>query len=536
MEKEAEKIIRKHVLKNAYDYGSANAGSVVGKVIAECPEIKKDMKTAMKKINETVKEINKMEKEEIEKELENYTFKEKKKEEKGLVLPNAEKGKVVTRFPPEPSGYPHIGHAKAAFLDYESAKTYNGKMVLRFDDTNPEKAELEFVDAIKEGLKWLGIKWSRETYSSDYMEEFYKYCEKMIKQGNLYVCTCKGDKIKENRQKKKECACRKLPEEEHLNRWNNMLSGKYKKGEAVVRYKGDMKSQNTVMRDPAMLRIIAHRHYRQGNKYTVWPAYDFAAPILDSIEGITHAMRTKEYELRNPLFFAVLDALKLRKPELIEFSRLAIKNSPIQKRVIRPLVEEGKVDGWDDPRLPTLKGLKRRGIMPEAVKNFVLRFGLSKVESEPNWDILLKENRKILNDIAEKYFFVPSPAELKLKGKGRIYIPGDDFKTLKKGEIFRLKDFKSVKYLGNKEIGYADTDEGKVVQWTAENSVKCRVAVVGDLLKDDKYNPDSLRYVEGLCEQSCLELKEGIIIQFERFGFCRLDKKSEKKMEFIFSS
>ncbi|MEM4336190.1 MAG: glutamate--tRNA ligase [Candidatus Anstonellales archaeon] len=562
---DVEEIIRKHAIKNAYDYGKANAGAVAGKVIADYPEAKNSMKEIMQKISKIVNEINKMKKEEIEKELAKYSFEKKEKKEKTITLPNAEEGKVVTRFPPEPNGYPHIGHAKAVFLDYESAKSYGGKMLLRFDDTNPKKEKQEYVDGIKESLKWLGVKWEKETYTSDYMPKLYEFAEKLISLGKAYVCLCGQDEIKENRKKMKECVHRKQSIQKNTELWKDMLSGKFEEGEAILRYKGNMQSENTVMRDPTIFRIIKGEHYRQKNKYFVWPSYDFEAPILDSIEGVTHAMRSKEYELREALYYSILDDLGLRKPILIHFARLSIKNAPISKRLLTPLVLEGKVSGWDDPRLPTLMGLKRRGIVPEAIRNFVLRFGIGKTESEPGWEILLAENRKLLDPVAKRFFFVKEPILLEVENsrpqtvllkdhpdsekRSRVfnvakefYIQHDDAKNLEIGEKIRLKDLfnieiveKSKEKIKARIIEIKEMPQLKI-QWLPKNEVvPCKVLVPGDLLTEHgKYNRESLRIDEGYCEKNAEELSIGNIIQFERYGFCRLDKK-EEEMEFIYS-
>lgn len=544
-------IIRKHALKNASDYEKANAGPIVGKVIAEFPDAKKNMKETMKLINGEIGKINQMQKSEIESELKNYTFAEKKIEEKKLVLRNAEMGKVVTRFAPEPSGYPHIGHAKALLLEYNAAKEYAGKMNLRFDDTNPEKESQEYVDALKEGIIWFGISWEKESYASDGMQLLYGFAEKAFKKGAIYVCTCTQEQTSENRTKGNACPCSQLSAKEQLARWKKMHDG-YKQGEATVRLKGDMKSLNTVMRDPTLFRILDAEHYRQGKKYCVWPTYDFEAPIMDSVEGITHMMRSKEYELRDELYVHVLDMLELRKPEIFDFSRLAIKNAPISKRLITPLVKEGKVLGWDDPRLPTLKGLARRGILPEAIKKFVLSFGLSKVESEPGWEKLLSENRKLLEPNAKHYFFVPDPVKLKIRNakpkeaelklhpsqnfgtrkisvSDFVYIPKDDFDRISEGEIFRLKDLYNVKMLSkeNCEVEFAgDGMVEKKLQW-ATDYIETEVLKPRDLLNEDgTYNEKSLEIARGYAEKNISGLKEGEVIQFERFGFCRLDRKN----------
>jgi len=557
-----EEIIRKHVLKNAFDFGRANPGSVAGKVIADYPDAKKDMKSTMGKINKIVGEVSKLSKSEIEEQMLAFTYVKKEEKKKGIELPGAEQGKVVTRFPPEPAGFPHIGHAKAAWIDYEGARAYDGKMVLRFDDTNPGKASNEYVEAIKEGLAWLGVKWVEETFTSDKIDEIYAFATKLVKDGNAYVCTCTQEQISEGRTKCKPCACREMSKEEHLERWNGMLDTKYEEGKALLRFKGDLESDNTVMRDPALARIINKTHYRTGDKYKVWPGYDLAVVVMDHLEGITHPMRTKEYELRNELYYAIFRALDLPEPKLIEFARLSIKNAPVGKRLIRPLVEEGKVMGWDDPRLPTLAGLKRRGLLPEAIKRFVLSFGLSKVESEPDWEVLLSENRKLLDPESDHYFFVEDPVKVVIKGlkglkvklklhpkkdkgfrelevRNTVYISGKDAKALKPGEIFRLKDLCNVKLIGKADVieaQYAgDSMVPKKLQWVSEDYLECEVLKPGDLLTGDgEYDKKSLQTVKGFCEAGCRNLKQSDIIQFERFGFCRLDSNT-KMLTFIYS-
>ncbi len=557
-------VIRKHALRNALDHGKAVPNAVVGKVIAEFPECKKDMKSTMKSIVRILSEVNGLKKEEIEKEIKKYSFSEKKKQEKGIVLEGGKKGEVVTRFPPEPSGYPHIGHAKAAYLDWTAARVYDGKFMLRFDDTNPEAESQEYVGAIKEALEWLGIDWDSESYSSDNMEMFYDYAEKMLGKGDAYVCTCPTDTIRLNRSNQTACPCRSLGNKERLKRWKGMLGGEYNKGEAIVRFSGDMSSLNTALRDPTLLRIIDSEHYRQKKKYRIWPSYDFAAPILDSVEGVTHAMRTKEYELRDELYNAILESLSLRKPKIVEFSRLSIKGMPVSKRLLKPLIKDGIVNGWDDPRLPTISALRRRGIKAEAIKSFVLKFGLGKTESNPTMEVLLVENRRLLDPISERYFFVSSPVKLKVisapsmavrlkkhpdKELGErvvettedFFISSKDAENLEKGTDFRLKDLYNVKLVEKgvdlvaefvgKEVG-----PGPKIQWVASNKnkpVHVKILVPQSLVDDSgSVIEDSLSFDEGYCESSCSELKEGQIVQFERYGFCRLDEK--KEMRFIF--
>jgi glutamyl-tRNA synthetase len=557
-----DEIIYKHSLKNASEYGKAQVGAVVGKVIAEAPDAKADMKNTMQLIAKVVDKVNKMKGEQIEKELSKFTFEEKKEGEKRISLEDGEKGKVITRFLPEPNGFLHLGHAKAAFLSYEAAKEYEGKCLLRFDDTNPEKESGEFVNAIKEDLEWLGIKFEKELYSSDKMPEFYKFARQLIMQGDAYICSCEKEKVNELRGLGKSCGCRSNNIESNLHAWENMLSGKYEKGDAILRLKAEPDAANTVMRDPTLFRICTAEHYRQGRKYTVWPTYDFEVSIADSLDGITHALRSKEYELRDELYYRIIEKLGMRKPIVYDFSRLTIKGLPLSKRLLKPLIDAKKVSGWDDPRMPTIRGLKRRGILSEAIRSFVLSFGLSKVESEPPIDALLTENRKLLDPKAQRYFFVIDPVELLVDGvpkgevklrkhptenlgertldiTGEFFISKHDADKLKKGDSFRLLDLCNVKLIDKGRILKAEFTgnegmEQKKLQWVPGEFIKIEVLIPSELFSGEKFNKESLKSVEGYCESECSYLKKGDIVQFVRYGFCILD--DDEKMKFILTN
>lgn len=560
-------LARKFALKNAADYGKADAKAVLGKVLAGCGDAKKDMKAAMEIATAAAAEANAMDRPSLEKALSAFEFeKPKKEEQKKVELPNAVQGKVVTRFPPEPNGFMHIGHAKAVLLGYDAAKNYGGKFLVRWDDSNPEKEKVEYVEAIRESLKWLGVTPDGESYVSDDMEKLYDYCLQMVKAGKAYVCFCQQPAMKELRAAGKDCDCKKKTVDENVDEWQGMLNGRYRHNQAILRFAGDMASLNTVMRDPVLFRILDATHYRQKDKYKVWPTYDFEGPIEDSITGVTHAMRSKEYELRDELYYAILDCLGLRKPVLVEFSRLSIKGMPISKRLLKALIEDKSVMGWDDPRLPTLAGLKRRGITATAVQNFVRAFGLSKVESEPPIDRLLVENKRIVDPVANHYFFVPSPVRLHVRGapgrevllkrhpsadsglrtlvaKNDFYIPKRDADLLSKGEAFRLKDLYNCKVVDTGtnfvEAEYV-ADEGAVekkIQWVAhgEQAVAARLMVLGELLDgNEKYRKESLEVLEGYAEPECRTLKKGSVVQFERIGFAVLD--DEKSRTFILTS
>ncbi len=556
-----EDVVYKYSLKNAFDYGKANEKAVAGKVFKEIPDVRKNPKETLALIREVVERVNSMTKEDIEREL-NEKFpemlEEKKKEEKRELppLPGAKEGEVITRMPPEPNAYPHIGHAISFFFNWYYARRYKGKVILRFDDTNPKKERLEYYDAIKEGIKWLGLDWDIEHHMSDDMEKYYAYARELIEKGKAYVCTCDQETISKNRANGVECPHRNQSVEENLELWEKMLSGDFGEGEAILRYKGDMKSKNTVMRDPTLARIIIGEHPLQGNKYIVWPTYDFATAIEDAILGITHVLRSNEFELRNELQRAIRDDLSLRQPEIIHYSRFNVEGVKASKRVIRQLIEEKKVTGWDDPRLITLMGLKRRGIVPETIKELAMELGLSTSQPVISWDTIFAINRKILDPKVNRYFAVVEPVKLlveeapkkiatlknhpnfpergtrEIRTDGLFYISKSDAQKLKPGDQLRLKDLYNIEiiHIGEDEIsanylGDAVFKDMPKIQWVTEESVKLKLLVPEMLFVGDEYNPDSLRELEMLGEKALDNLNIDEIVQLERVGFARKDSK-----------
>ena len=562
-----QKIARIYALQNAIRFdGNANVKAVVGKVIDVLrkdgfspKEIIPIVKSVVEKVNniQLGTQIN-----ELEKLAPELLKKEKKERDFSLPeLPDAERGKVVTRFPPEPNGYLHIGHAKASIVDYEYARMYDGKFILRFDDTNPENAQYEFYEVQKEDLKWLGIEWDVEYRTSDNLEEHYKLAEQLINQGDAYICNCSSDVIKKARFKGQECRCRSISCGENIDLWKEMISSSTE--DTVLRLKGDMTSDNTAMRDPTLFRIIDKPHPIHGSKFRLWPTYDFAGAVEDSISGVTHPFRTKEYELRDECYFRLLDLLKLRKPHLMEFARLSIDGMPVSKRKIKPLIEQKLVTGYNDVRLPTLRGLKKRGILPEAIKQFVISQGISKVESTVTFGILEAFNRKLTDPKARRYFFVKDPVKLVvedapskeksinfhptdkklgsriIKTGKTFFVPKADMQKIKTGHVFRLKDIFNVKikekndtilaeYMGEELI-----PESAKIQWTTDNFVKMKIFVPHPLFEGDKYNPDSLETVQGFAEKAVSAVKDGEVIQFERFGFVRIENKDNQVTGFF---
>ena len=563
MSEDILKTARKYALQNAIQFnGKANEKAVIGKVIAASKKDKISPKEIIPIVKSTINEINKipLEKQiaELEKLAPELLIKEKKERDYSLPdLPEAQKGNVITRFPPEPNGYLHIGHAKAAIVDYEYAKKYDGKFILRFDDTNPENAHLEFYDAQKKDLHWLGIQWDEEYNTSDNLKKHYTLAEQLINQDDAYVCDCDPNDIKKGRFHGHECDCRCTSTcQDNLSLWKDMLNSSVEG--LILRLKGDMTCDNTAMRDPTLFRIIEKPHPLHGDKFRVWPTYDFAGAVEDSLSGVTHPFRTKEYELRDECYYRIIDLLKLRRPHLMEFSRLAIKGMPVSKRKIKPLIDKGLVHGYDDIRLPTLQGLQKRGILPEAIKQFVLTQGISKVESTVTFGLVEAENRKILDSKTKRYYFVPKPVKLQIQNAPKktiklklhptenlgdrtiqtnsiFYISSEDTKELEQDDLLRLKglyNIQIVKKTTNEIISeYAGEQlqpAMQKIQWTTDKYVPITIFIPGELIRNDEYNKDSLSEIKGYAEPEISKLTHGEIIQFERFGFVRIEKQNNK--------
>ena len=563
MDEELKKEIRKMALQNAFEHGGQTQDKIIlGKILGTKPEFRTKVKEITEDISKIVANVNQLSSEEQKKEInENFPEilapKEKIKGRESLPkLEGAEQGKVVTRFPPEPNGYPHIGHAKAAIINSEYAKMYGGKFILRMDDTNPEAERMEYHAAIKVGLEWIGIKFDTVKSTSDDMEVFYEKSIELINSGKAYVCTCKRDTISKNRRERKACKCSMGDVDKNNKNWEKMKE-KYKPGDAILRFRGDMKADNAVMRDPVLFRLIDESHYTLGKKYRIWPSYDFAVAIEDSIDGITHAFRSKEFELRKELIDAILDALNMRKPYQGFFSRLEFKGMPISKRIIKPLIEEGKVSWYDDPRLPTLEALRRRGIRPEAIRKFILSLGLTKANTLAPFDALEAFNRKFVDAESTRLFMVSNAKKLTVKnlpissveisnhpindmGKRKIeidenfYISGDDALNIKQGMKIRLLG------LGNVSITKAGIEfEGEFIeeketkdilkiQWVPQKTVhEIKMIIPKALFNGDEFNEESLEELNVFTEPYYLQLKEGEEIQFVRFGYCRKDSQNQ---------
>jgi glutaminyl-tRNA synthetase len=392
---------------------------------------------------------------------------------------NKNNGKVNTRFPPEPNGYLHIGHAKSICLNFGTALKYNGICNLRLDDTNPSKEEVEYVESIKADVKWLGFDWeNREYYASDYFEQLYGYAVELIKKGKAYVCDLNADEIKEYRGKLtetgKDSIYRNRSMEENLDLFQRMRAGEFPDGSRTLRAKIDMNSPNIHMRDPVIYRILRSTHHRTGDKWCIYPMYDFAHCISDAIEGITHSICTLEFEIHRPLYDWILDQISVPcHPQQIEFARLNLSYTVMSKRKLLQLVQENLVSGWDDPRMPTMAGMRRRGYTPEAIRNFCETIGVTKYNSLTDMALLEHCVRDDLNKKAPRVLGVlrplkvvidnypenqvdeldavnnpedPSAGTRKIQFSKVIYIEQDDFKENPPKDYFRLAPGKEVRF------------------------------------------------------------------------------------------
>ncbi|MEA1935496.1 MAG: glutamine--tRNA ligase/YqeY domain fusion protein [Thermodesulfobacteriota bacterium] len=337
-------------------------------------------------------------------------------------------GRVVTRFPPEPNGYLHIGHAKSVCLNFGIADQYGATCNLRLDDTDPTGESMEYVDSIIRDVKWLGFDWDdRLYYASDYYEKLYRYALQLIKEGNAYVCSLSMEEIREYRgaftEQGKESPYRDRSVEENLDLFERMRAGEFEEGAHVLRAKIDMTSSNVIMRDPVIYRIKKENHYRTGDKWCIYPMYDFAHCLSDSIEGITHSICTLEFENNRPLYDWFLDELKVKyHPQQIEFARLNISFTVISKRLLIELVEKVVVSGWDDPRMPTLAGMRRRGFTPEAIRDFCERIGVARNDSLIDMALLENCVREDLNEMAPRVMAVLRPLRVVIDNypEGRV--------------------------------------------------------------------------------------------------------------------
>ncbi len=415
-------------------------------------------------------------------------------------------GRVHTRFPPEPNGYLHIGHAKSICLNYGIARDYNGKFNLRFDDTNPTKEEQEYVDSIIEDVKWLGGDFEdRVFFASDYFEQMYEWAVQLIKKGKAYVDDSDPETMREMRgsitEAGKESPYRNRSVEENLDLFNRMRKGEFKNGEKVLRAKIDMSSPNMLMRDPVMYRILHAEHHRTGNKWCIYPTYDWAHGLEDSIEGITHSICTLEFEVHRPLYDWFLDQLQIYHPQQIEFARLNLSYTVMSKRKLLELVEQKFVDGWDDPRMPTVSAYRRRGYTPEAIQNFAEMIGVAKRDAMTDVALLEYAIREDLNKKAQRVMAVLNPLKVVITNySGEEYLdavnnPEDASMGSRKIPFAKEIYIERSDFLENPPKGFHRLVPGGEVRLRYAYIIKCEEVIkndVGEIIQlNCSYDPET---------------------------------------------
>lgn len=569
---EIRRLVRKFALLNAVQHeGRARESSVIGKLLAEKPQLKTEIKQVAQLVKEIVQEVNSLSLTEqrrvIEENWPRLLAKKKVGEEKKLPpLPNADRySRIVTRFSPNPDCVLHLGSARAIILCHEYAKMYRGKFLLRFEDTDPrlKRTALEFYDKIRDDLEWLGCKPDEEYIQSDRILIYYEYARKLLQDGNAYVCTCNRQEFRRRILAKQPCPCRGLPQETQLERWDKMLNGAYSEGEAVVRIKTDITHPNPAIRDWPALRIIdtdRYPHPRVGNKYRVWPLYNFACGIDDHLMEVTHIIRGKEHLTNQRRQEYMYKHFGWEYPEAIHYGRLKITGAFLSKSKIIQGIRDGTFKSWDDPRLATFLALRRRGITPEAIRQLIIDVGPKTVDVVLSWENLYAYNRKVLDPKADRYFFVESPVQLTVKDVPKIFHvklylhpeypergsreyriePKNETREVQfwvsRTDCDKFKEEKLIRLMGLFNIEIAEVSsyaveghyhsepyqeakrlKAPLIHWIPINAgMPCEVVM-----------PDASTK-EGITEKLCRKLRPNAIIQFERFGFVRIDKVNRK--------
>jgi glutamyl-tRNA synthetase len=567
---ELKRLVRGYALKNAVKYGGrASLGSVMSMILGDHPELKPRAREVASIAREVVEWVNRLSREEQERILrEEYPelLEEKPREREapqGLPpLPRAREGAVVTRFAPNPDFVIHIGNARPAILSHEYARMYKGKMILRFEDTDPRtKSPLkDAYELIRQDLRWLGIRWDEEYIQSLRMEVFYRYAREMLERGCAYVDLC-GEESRELLKSGRACWSREREPEWQLEQWDKMLSGEYGEGEAVVRVKTDLNHPNPSVRDWVALRIIDTEKYPHplvGSKYRVWPTYNYAVSIDDHLMGVTHVLRGKEHQVNTEKQLYVYKCLGWDPPVFIHFGRLKLEGFIMSKSKIRRLLEEnpGKFMGYDDPRFGTIAGLRRRGILAEAIRRVILEVGIKPGDATLSWSNLAAANRKILDPIADRVMYVEDPVWLKLDLGGR-----ECLEATIPYHPDRPERTRSIRVCSGDEVGISRQDAGlgrarlmglgnfrfeggslvlestgleearmerlPIVQW-----VPRRTAVPVTVLE-----PVELELVEhrGYAEPAIREYGVDSRLQFIRFGFVRIDQVSGEGVVAIYT-
>ncbi|HLD33948.1 MAG TPA: glutamate--tRNA ligase [Candidatus Nanoarchaeia archaeon] len=559
-------IIEMYVLKNSIDFnGKANANAVLGRVLADHPEFKTDVRSVMQEIHKLIKEVEKISIAEqikkLEKSAPDLLHEQKVVKQKETILPNAEKGKVVVRFAPSPSGPLHLGHAYVLSLNSELAKKYDGKLILRLEDTNPANIYDKAYTMIHQDAQWLTHGNVAEVIvQSDRLGHYYDYAEKLIEKGHAYVCLCNPDNYKRLLSDGKPCPCRNLPAKEQHVRYAKMFT-EYKPGEAVMRMKTQIDDPNPAMRDFALLRINEFIHPRHKTQHRVWPLMNFSVAIDDHLLGVTHAIRGKDHRDNEKRQRKIAESFGWTMPVALFVGKINFTDIRLKTSVTKKEILEKKYSGWDDIRLPFLLALKRRGYQPDAFIKYAMDVGLTETDKKLSKQEFFKAinnfNKEIIDSQANRYFFVADPVEITIDGapeksvqvplhpsfEARGYrefkthkhfiISSKDYDALAESKLHRLMECVNFTRKGS-QFMFDSLDHpsfknaknrGMIIHWLPKGTELCSVEV---MLEDGSK-------IIGKCEHRLKDLPEGSIVQFERFGFCRLDKKHKNHLEFWFT-
>lgn len=555
-----DETIRRLALENALKFkGKANPKALIGSIIKEHPQAKDMMVDVVATSTVITEEINALSLDEQKEQLlklnpdfqkQQQHLKQKRKEKRSSLpeLPNAVPGKVVTRIPPEPSKYNHLGHAMSFLINYLYAKKYDGTCLLRFDDTNPEKATEEYVAAVHDDvIDYLDIKPDRIVFASDHMQQYYEFAEKLIRNNHAYVCTCSQEDIAQGRKDMKGCPHRKQTSHENQTLWDLMKTGMVKEGTHVLRLKIDMKHKNAVMRDPVIYRLCFAPHYRQHDAFKVWPMYDFESAIEEGLSEVTHVLRSNEFDSRIELQHHIASLFDFPDVTYKHYGRYSITGATTQGREIRALIESGDYIGWDDPRLVTLRALKRRGIIKEAYYKLAQTIGFSKTQTNLDFSVIAAINRTLLDKSAQRFFAVRQPIIITVKKipssrtvfnlayhpdneKGerqlpvtqKYYIEESDHNNLKPGDMVRFMDAMNLKKIDDTTYEFVSESYDDYCSLAKGTPIIHFIPKDGNELKAEIFLPDTTTQTI-ICEHNISRLKPGAVIQFERYAFVRFD-------------
>ena len=542
-----ELIVRKYALQNAVQFsGKATVGAVLGKVMAEDPQLRQKAKEISSLAKAIIEEVNNMPTEVQERALRELApellVKETKEREMGLPELQGVTGEVRMRLAPNPSGPLHLGHSRMAILNDEYVKRYGGICYNRFEDTDPARVDPAGYDTIPEDLAWLGVKVDKTIIQSERFDIYYDISKKLMEMGKAYVCTCTPDHFRELKNKKKPCPHREQPLSEQLSRWDKMFDGSYKPEEAVLVVKTDLEHPNPAIRDFVGLRIDDTPHPRTGTKYRVYPLMNLAVAVDDHMLDLTHVLRGKDHLNNTYRQEYIYNYFGWKKPVYIHYGRVSIEEAQLKKSVTAKGIKEGAFSGWDDPRLGTLRAMRRRGIRPEAIRRYWVETGIKEVDIEFSWKTLYSFNRELIDDSSDRYFFVNDPVKLKIEGAERfvaraplhpehpergvreITLGPDHSVFVQKEDIaagprmLRLKDLCNIEFSGDR-VRYAGNDlsvlkEGvQIVQWVPTGSPEAEILMADGSIK------------KGFAEAG-IKSALGRIVQLERFAYVRVEQAS----------